>query len=148
VPGYEAPAYICWGRRNRSALVRVPMYKPGKAKATRAEFRCPDPACNPYLAFSVMLAAGLKGIEEGYELPPGAEDDVWALTESERRALGVKKLPESLAQAIEVMESSELIAETLGEHVFDFFLRNKRAEWEDYRREVTPFELERYLPVL
>jgi len=146
--GGEAPAYVCWGHNNRSALVRVPMYKPAKGNSTRVEFRSLDSACNPYLALAVLLAAGLKGIEEGYDLPPGAEDDVWALTESERRALGVKRLPESLAQAIEVMESSELIAETLGEHVFDFFLRNKRAEWEDYRREVTPFELERYLPVL
>jgi glutamine synthetase len=146
--GGEAPAYVCWGHNNRSALVRVPMYKPAKGNSTRIEYRAMDSACNPYLALAVLVAAGLKGIEEGYELPPGAEDDVWALTESERRALGVKKLPESLAQAIEVMESSELIAETLGEHVFDFFLRNKRAEWEDYRREVTPFELERYLPVL
>lgn len=146
--GGEAPAYVCWGHNNRSALVRVPMYKPAKGNSTRIEYRALDSAANPYLALAVLLAAGLKGIEEGYELPPGAEDDVWALTESERRALGVKKLPESLAQAIEVMESSELIAETLGEHVFDFFLRNKRAEWEDYRREVTPFELERYLPVL
>ncbi len=146
--GGEAPAYVCWGHNNRSALVRVPMYKPAKGNSTRIEYRALDSAANPYLALAVLLAAGLKGIEEGYELPPGADDDVWALTESERRALGVKKLPESLAQAIEVMESSELIAETLGEHVFDFFLRNKRAEWEDYRREVTPFELERYLPVL
>ena len=107
-----------------------------------------DPACNPYLAFAVMLAAGLKGIEEGYELPPGAEDDVWSLTDAERRAMGIEPLPSSLAEAIAVMEESELVAETLGEHVFDFFLRNKRAEWDDYRRQVTPFELERYLPRL
>src|SRR5207249_1010943 len=105
-------------------------------------------ACNPYLAFAVMLAAGLKGIEEGYELPPGADDDVWALTDSERRALGIEPLPSSLSEAIAVMEKSELVAETLGEHVFDFFLRNKRAEWNEYRKQVTPFELNRYLPVL
>jgi glutamine synthetase len=146
--GGEAPAYVCWGHNNRSALVRIPMYKPTKGNATRVEFRSIDTAANPYLAFAVMLAAGLKGIEEGYELPPGAEDDVWALTESERRALGIEPLPSSLGQAVQMMERSELVAETLGEHVFDFFLRNKRAEWAEYRRQVTPFELARYLPVL
>ena len=117
--GGEAPAYICWGHNNRSALIRVPMYKPTKGNATRIEFRSIDTACNPYLAFAVMLAAGLKGIEEGYDLPPGAEDDVWALTESERRALGIEPLPTSLDMAIQAMERSELVAETLGEHVFD-----------------------------
>ena len=146
--GGEAPAYICWGHNNRSALVRVPMYKPQKGNATRIEFRSLDPACNPYLAFAVILAAGLKGIEAGYELPPGAEDDVWALTSAERRALGIAPLPQSLSDACNVMQGSELVAETLGEHVFDFFLRNKRAEWQDYRRQVTEFELDRYLPVL
>ena len=146
--GGEAPAYVCWGHANRSALVRVPMYKPNKGNSTRVEFRSIDSATNPYLAFAVMLAAGLKGIEENYELPPGAEDDVWALTEAERRALGIDPLPSSLGQAVQIMERSELVAETLGEHVFDFFLRNKRAEWADYRRQVTPFELARYLPVL
>jgi glutamine synthetase len=146
--GGEAPAYVCWGHNNRSALVRVPMYKPHKGNSTRVEIRSPDSACNPYLAFAVMLAAGLKGIEEGYELPDGAEDDVWSLTDGERRALGIAPLPGSLSDAIKVLESSELMAETLGEHVFDFFLRNKRAEWESYRQQVTPFELTRYLPVL
>jgi glutamine synthetase len=146
--GGEAPNYVCWGHNNRSALVRVPHPKAGKESSTRVEFRSPDPACNPYLAFAVMLAAGLRGIEQGYELPPGAEDDVWALTEGERRALGISPLPSSLGQAVQEMERSELVAETLGEHVFDFFLRNKRAEWIDYRRQVTTFELERYLPVL
>jgi glutamine synthetase len=146
--GGEAPAWICWGHNNRSAMIRVPMYKPAKGNSTRIEVRSLDSACNPYLAFAVLLAAGLKGVEEGYELPPGAEDDVWALTESERRALGMAPLPSSLDQAIIAMERSELVAETLGEHVFDFFLRNKRSEWEDYRRQVTSFELERYLPVL
>jgi glutamine synthetase len=144
----EAPNYVCWGHNNRSALVRVPMYKPAKGNSTRVEFRSVDSATNPYLAFAVMLAAGLAGIEKGYELPPGAEDDVWALTEGERRAMGIEPLPSSLGQAVQVMERSELVAETLGEHVFDFFLRNKRAEWADYRRQVTTFELERYLPVL
>jgi glutamine synthetase len=146
--GGEAPSYVCWGHNNRSALVRVPMYKPQKGASTRIEIRSPDSACNPYLAFALMLSAGLKGIEEGYELPPGAEDDVWSLTDAERRALGITPLPSSLSEAIEAMERSELVAETLGEHVFDFFLRNKRAEWAEYRRQVTAYERERYLPVL
>ncbi len=146
--GGEAPAWICWGHNNRSALIRVPMYKPSKGNSTRVEYRAMDSGVNPYLAFSVLLAAGLKGIEEGYELPPGSEDDVWRLTGAERKAMGMDPLPGSLNQAIAAMEKSELVAETLGEHVFDFFLRNKRAEWEDYRRQVTPWELERYLPSL
>ena len=146
--GGEAPAFVCWGHNNRSALIRVPMYKPQKGNSTRIEFRSLDSAVNPYLAFAVLLGAGLKGIEEGYELPEGAEDDVWALTPSERKALGMKPLPSSLHQAIDAMERSELVAETLGEHVFEFFLRNKLAEWEDYRRQVTQWELDRYLPLL
>ncbi|MFL6180357.1 MAG: glutamine synthetase family protein, partial [Actinomycetes bacterium] len=146
--GGEAPAYVCWGHNNRSAMVRVPMYKPQKGQSTRIEVRTLDSACNPYLAFAVLLAAGLKGVEENYELPTGAEDDVWTLTEAERRAMGIEPLPQNLAEAIAVMERSELVAETLGEQVFDFFLRNKRAEWNDYRSQVTAFELERYLPAL
>jgi glutamine synthetase len=146
--GGEAPSYVCWGHNNRSALVRVPMYKPQKGHATRIEFRALDTACNPYLAFAAILGAGLKGIEQGLELPPGAEDDVWALTPAERRAMGIEPLPQSLDEAIVAMERSELLAEVLGEHVFDFFLRNKRAEWEDYRRHVTEFERRRYLAVL
>ena len=146
--GAEAPAMVCWGHNNRSALVRVPMYKPAKGNSTRVEFRSLDSACNPYLAFAVILAAGLKGIEDGYELPPGAEDDVWSLTPAERRAMGMQPLPGSLNQAIQVMEGSELVAETLGEHVFDFFLRNKQAEWEEYRRQVNAWEIDRYLPTL
>jgi glutamine synthetase len=146
--GDEAPSFISWGHNNRSALVRVPMYKPHKGQSSRVEFRSLDSAANPYLAFALMLAAGLKGIEEGYDLPPEVEDDIWSLTSRERKALGIKPLPSSLAEAISVMEDSELVAETLGEHVFDFFLRNKRAEWQDYRRQVTPFELNRLLPVL
>jgi glutamine synthetase len=146
--GGEAPAYVCWGHNNRSAMVRVPMYKPQKGQSTRIEVRTLDSACNPYLAFAVLLAAGLRGVEENYELPSGAEDDVWTLTESERRAMGIEPLPQNLAEAIAVMERSELVAETLGEQVFDFFLRNKRAEWRDYRTQVTAFELERYLPAL
>ena len=142
----EAPAYVCWGHLNRSALVRVPAY--GKPNSARVEVRSVDSACNPYLAFAVMLGAGLKGIEEGYELPPGAEDDVWSLSGAERRAMGYETLPENLSEAVEVMAKSELVAEVLGEHVFDFFLRNKRSEWEDYRRVVTPYERQRYLQAL
>jgi glutamine synthetase len=146
--GGEAPAHLTWGHNNRSALVRVPMHKPNKGQSTRVEVRSLDAACNPYLAFAVLLGAGLKGIEEGYELPPEAEDDVWSLTDAERRAMGIKPLPASLGRALEVMEESELVADILGEHVFDFFLRNKRQEWLDYRHEVSRFELERYLPRL
>jgi glutamine synthetase len=146
--GGEAPAHLTWGHNNRSALVRVPMHKPNKGQSTRVEVRSLDAACNPYLAFAVLLGAGLKGIEEGYELPPETEDDVWSLTDSERRAMGIKPLPASLGRALEVMEESELVADILGEHVFDFFLRNKRQEWLDYRHEVSRFELERYLPRL
>ncbi|MGH3448657.1 MAG: type I glutamate--ammonia ligase [Nocardioidaceae bacterium] len=146
--GAEAPSYVCWGHNNRSALVRVPMYKPTKGQSTRVELRSIDTAANPYLAYAVMLAAGLKGIEEGYELPDGAEDDVWSLTEPERRAMGIAPLPQNLYDAIGVMERSELVAETLGEHVFDFFLRNKRAEWEEFRQQVTGFERSRMLPVM
>ncbi len=146
--GGEAPPYVCWGSNNRSAMVRVPLHKPGKSGSTRIEVRSPDSATNPYLAFALLLAAGLKGVEEKYPLAAPAEDDVWALSERERRALGMQPLPESLADAISLMERSELVAETLGEHVFDFFLRNKREEWRAYRAEVTPFEVDRYLPVL
>jgi glutamine synthetase len=124
------------------------MYKPGKGNSTRIEYRALDSACNPYLAYALILAAGLKGIEEGLDLPDGAEDDVWALTDAERRALGIKPLPASLSDAITLMEESELVAETLGEGVFDFVLRNKRQEWAEYRQQVTPFELNRYLPLL
>jgi glutamine synthetase len=146
--GGEAPSYVCWGHNNRSALVRIPMYKPAKGQSTRVEVRSTDSACNPYLAFAVMLTAGLKGIEEGYDLPDEAEDDVWSLSENERKALGFKQLPTSLSEAIHAMEDSELVAETLGEHVFDFFLRNKRAEWQEYRAQISQFELARYLPML
>ncbi|MDQ3592469.1 MAG: type I glutamate--ammonia ligase [Actinomycetota bacterium] len=146
--GGEAPSYVCWGHNNRSALVRVPRYKPQKGQSTRAEVRSIDSACNPYLAYALLLAAGLKGIEEGYELPAEAEDDVWSLTDGERHALGIEPLPHTLDEAIRVMEESELVAETLGEHVFDFFLRNKRAEWRTYRRQVSQFERDQLLPLL
>jgi len=148
VPGYEAPVYVCWGRRNRSALVRVPMYKPGKEQATRLEARFPDPACNPYLAFSVMLAAGLKGIEQNYDLPPEAGDNIYEMSEVQRHQLGIDSLPEDLHEAIQICEHSELARETLGEHTFEWFIRNKKQEWDDHKTYVTPYELERYLPIL
>ena len=148
IGGGEAPSYICWGHNNRSAMIRVPMYKPNKGQSTRIEVRTIDPACNPYLAFAVILAAGMKGIEEELELPREAEDDVWSLTDRERRALGIQPLPKSLYDAIGIAEDSELLAETLGEHVYDFFLRNKRAEWEEYRGQVSVFERDRMLPVI
>ena len=148
VPGYEAPVYKCWARNNRSALVRVPLHKRGKMESTRIEFRAPDPACNPYLAFSLMLAAGLKGIDEGYDLPPEATDNIYRLTDEERLAEGITSLPGSLRDALDAMERSELVAEALGEHVFEYFLTNKRREWADYKAYVTPFEIERYLGTL
>ncbi len=147
VLGGEAPTVVCWGHANRSALVRVPNYSPGRAASQRIEVRSPDSACNPYLMFAVVIAAGLQGIEQGYELPPAAEDDVWLLSDAERRAMGYEPLPGSLDQALAVMESSELVAQALGEHVFEFFLRNKKRECDAYRRQVTPFELARYLPL-
>jgi glutamine synthetase len=146
--GGEAPSYICWGHNNRSAMVRVPMYKPNKGQSTRMELRTIDSACNPYLAFAVVLAAGMKGIEESYDLPREAEDDVWSLNERERTLLGIDPLPRNLFEAIAVAERSELLAETLGEHVFDFFLRNKRVEWDEYRVQVSAFERDRMLPLL
>ena len=148
IVGGEAPTAVCWGHANRSALVRVPMYKPAKAASRRVEIRTPDSACNPYLAYAVILAAGLKGVQENYELPPPAEDDVWSLSEAERRAAGYDSLPQNLGEALAELENSELVAETLGEHVYDFFLRNKRVEWDGYRSEVTPYELRTGLPVL
>lgn len=142
---YEAPVYVCWARNNRSALVRVPIPKKGKESSTRVEFRSPDPACNPYLAFSVMLAAGLRGIEEGYDLPPEATNNIFEMTPEERSAESIASLPDSLGHAIDVMEGSELVAETLGEHLFDYFIRNKRDEWAEYRAQVTPWEIDQYL---
>jgi len=148
VPGYEAPVYVCWARRNRSALVRVPMYKPGKESATRVEFRSPDPACNPYLAFAAMLAAGLAGIEGEYDLPPEASNNIYEMTEEERRAAGIESLPESLHEAIRVAEGSKVLRDALGEHVHEWLIRNKREEWDGYKGYVTPYELDRYLPIL
>ena len=148
VPGYEAPVYIAWSQRNRSALVRVPYYKPGKEQATRAELRCPDPACNPYLAFAVMLMAGLKGIEEKYELTAPMEKNLYHLTDSERKELGIESLPASLGEALAITETSELVRRTLGDHAFERFIEVKKWEWDDFRIQVTGYELEKYLPVL
>ncbi|MFP4055261.1 MAG: glutamine synthetase family protein [Candidatus Brocadiia bacterium] len=148
VPGYEAPVYICWGQKNRSALVRVPAYKPGKEKATRAELRSPDPACNPYLAFSVMLAAGLAGIEGRYELPPPVERDVYSLTPDERQALRIGQLPGSLFEAIQLAEGSDLVRQALGDHIFESFIQNKKIEWDKYRTHVSQYELDAYLSIL
>ncbi|WP_208027551.1 glutamine synthetase family protein [Rhabdothermincola sediminis] len=148
IVGYEAPVYVTWARNNRSALVRVPVTKRGKESSTRIEYRAPDPACNPYLAFSVILAAGLRGIEGGYELPSESSTNVFEMTPEERAAEGIQPLPQSLSDALDLMEESELVAEALGEHIFEWFLRNKRAEWFAYKSQVTQFELDRYLPNL
>jgi glutamine synthetase len=148
VPGYEAPVYICWSRRNRSAMVRIPLYKPGKENATRVELRNPDPACNPYLAFAAMLAAGLDGIEKGMELPPEASNNIYEMTEEERAAAGIDSLPEDLYQAIKEFEKSTFVREALGDHVCDYLIRNKWAEWDEYKTLITPYEISRYLPIL
>ena len=148
VPGFEAPVYVCWARRNRSTLVRVPHYRPGNAEHTRIELRCPDPACNPYLAFSVMLAAGLRGIDEDYELRDAVEENIYAMTPAEREQHGIKMLPGSLGEAVAVAEDSELLRDTLGPESFEKLLRNKTALWDEYRSIVTPYEIEKDLPVL
>ena len=148
VPGYEAPVYVSWARRNRSTLVRVPQYKPGKEMSTRIEYRSPDPACNPYLAFSVMLAAGLRGIEERYELPDPVEEDIFQMTAERRVELGIASLPGNLFEAVQLTENSELVREALGEHVFSKFVENKKIEWDRYRVRVSQYELEEYLPLL
>ncbi len=148
VPGYEAPVYIAWSQRNRSALIRVPLYKPGKEKATRMELRCPDPAANPYLAFSVMLAAGLKGIQEGYEVPPAMEDNLYHLSAQEREARGIHSLPSSLGEAVEITAKSDLVRECLGDHAFERFIELKRKEWDEFRLQVTEWEIKKYLPIL
>jgi glutamine synthetase len=148
VPGYEAPVYITWARRNRSDLIRIPQYQPGRESATRMELRSPDPACNPYLCFSVILAAGLEGIENGYPLPEPAEENVYELKAEQRAKKGIKTLPGSLAEAIELAEGSKLLKKALGDHVFDSFIKNKKIEWDLYRTAVTDFELKRYLPLL
>jgi glutamine synthetase len=148
VPGYEAPVYVSWARRNRSTMIRVPMYKPGKEKATRIEFRSPDPACNPYLSFAVQLAAGLAGIEGNYPLPEPVEEDIFEMTPNERESRGIKSLPGNLYAAIEEVKKSSLVREALGDHIYFKFIANKEIEWDMYRTHVSRYELEKYLPVL
>lgn len=148
VPGYEAPVYLSWARRNRSDLIRVPEYRPGRENATRVELRSPDPACNPYLVFSVMLAAGLEGIEKGLEAPDPIEENVYEMSEAQRQARGIGTLPSTLAEAVQLTEKSALVREALGEHVFNAFIANKKIEWDNYRTQVTEYEIKRYLPNL
>jgi glutamine synthetase len=148
VPGYEAPVYVAWSQRNRSALIRIPLYKPGSEQATRAEIRCPDPACNPYLTFAALLHAGLEGIERGYELPEPMETNLYHLTAEQRRERGIISLPETLGEAIDELATSELVRKALGPHIFDRYVELKRKEWDEYRVQLTRWEMERYLPVL
>ena len=148
VSGYEAPVYLSWARRNRSDMIRVPEYQPGRENSTRIEFRVPDPACNPYLAFSVMLAAGLEGIEKKYELADPIEENVFEMSSEERERRGISNLPMNLSEAISLTENSQLVREALGDHVFDSFIKNRKIEWEQYRIQVTEYELKRYLPIL
>jgi glutamine synthetase len=148
VPGYEAPVYISWAERNRSDLIRIPVYKPGKEIATRVEYRSPDPACNPYFAFAVMLAAGLEGIEKGYPLRDPVERNVYEMTEKERKKYRIESLPGNLYEAIQITEKSDLVKRALGDHVFQQFIENKKIEWDRYRAQVTDYELEQYLSIL
>ncbi|MFA5388725.1 MAG: glutamine synthetase family protein [Candidatus Omnitrophota bacterium] len=148
VPGYEAPVYICWAQMNRSALVRIPMYKPGKEKATRIEYRSPDPSCNPYLAFSVMLASGLEGINKKYKLAEPANDNIYHMSDEEKEKAGIKSLPEDLLEAIKIAENSKIIKECLGDKVFEYFIRNKKMEWNEYKAQVSQYEIDKYLPIL
>ncbi len=148
VPGYEAPVYISWARHNRSAMIRVPMYKPGKELATRIEFRAPDPACNPYLAFAVMLAAGLEGIENEYQIPEPIEEDIYKMSEKEKKKKRIQTLPGNLYEAILEVEKSKLVKKALGEHIFNKFLQNKKIEWDNYRTHVSRYEIEKYMPIM
>jgi glutamine synthetase len=148
VPGYEAPVYVAWSRRNRSALIRIPLYKPGAEQATRAEIRCPDPACNPYLTFAALLHAGLEGIEQGYELPAPMETNLYHLTAEQRKERGIVSLPETLGEAVDELAGSELVRKALGPHIFDRYVELKRAEWDEYRVQLTEWELKKYLSVL
>jgi glutamine synthetase len=148
VPGYEAPVYVAWSQRNRSALVRIPLYKPGSENATRAEIRCPDPACNPYLTFAALLHAGLEGIEQGYELPDPMETNLYHLTPEQRRERGIVSLPETLGEAVDELATSDLARKALGPHIFERYVELKRKEWDDYRVQLTEWELQRYLSVL
>ena len=148
VPGYEAPVYVAWSQRNRSALIRIPLYKPGSEQATRAEIRCPDPACNPYLTFAALLHAGLEGVEQGYELPEPMETNLYHLTPEQRRERGIISLPETLGEAIDELAQSDLVRKALGPHIFDRYVELKRKEWDEYRVQLTGWEMERYLSVL
>ncbi len=148
VPGYEAPVYLSWGNKNRSDLIRVPGYTPGKEDGTRVELRSPDPACNPYLAFAVMLAAGLEGIENDYEPVEPVERNVYQMSEQERRELGIGSLPKDLYEAIQIAKESDFLKKALGERLFEKLIANKEIEWENYRAQVTGYELDRYLPIL
>src|SRR5689334_14034188 len=148
VPGYEAPVYVAWSQRNRSALIRIPLYKPGSEQATRAEIRCPDPACNPYLTFAALLHAGLEGIERGYELPDPMETNLYHLMPEQRRERGITSLPETLGEAIDELSQSELARKALGPHIFDRYVEIKRKEWDDYRVQLTEWEMQRYLKAL
>ncbi|MFQ5574646.1 MAG: glutamine synthetase family protein, partial [Terriglobia bacterium] len=148
VPGYEAPIYVAWSHRNRSALIRVPYHTPGKESQVRSEFRSPDPACNPYLTFAVMLEAGLDGIEKGYDLPDPIDKNLYNLSDKERADLGINALPENLGEALAEMEKSSLVKKVLGKHIFGRFLKLKTAEWREYQSQITEFEIDRYLPIL
>ncbi|HEY7537943.1 MAG TPA: glutamine synthetase family protein [Gaiellaceae bacterium] len=148
VPGYEAPVYVAWSQRNRSALVRIPLYKPGSEQGTRAELRCPDPACNPYLTFAAFLQAGLEGIEKGYELADPMDTNLYHLTAEERRERGIVALPETLGEAVDEFAASDLMRRAFGDHIFDNYVKLKRAEWDEYRIQLSAWELEKYLSVL
>jgi glutamine synthetase len=148
VPGFEAPVYVAWSQRNRSALIRIPLYKPGEEQATRAEIRCPDPACNPYLAFAALLHAGLEGIERGYELPDEMTTNLYRLSDEEREEQGVEALPGSLGEAVEALAGSDLMSRALGEHIFPRYVELKRREWDEYRIQVSEWEKQRYLSSL
>lgn len=148
VPGYEAPVYLSWAQRNRSDLIRIPMAKPDKQEATRVELRSPDPACNPYLAFSVMLAAGLEGVEKKYKAPIPVEDNVYEMSEDERKKRGIDSLPGSLIEALQYTEQSQIVRKALGDHVFSHFIENKKMEWNKFRVQISSYELSQYLPIL
>ena len=148
VPGFEAPVYVAWSQRNRSALIRIPLYKPGSEQATRAEIRCPDPACNPYLTFAALLHAGLEGIEQGYELPDPMETNLYHLTAEQRRERGIISLPETLGEAIDELSQSALVKKALGDHIFERYIELKRKEWDEYRVQLTDWEMKKYLSVL
>ena len=148
VPGYEAPVYVAWSQRNRSALIRIPLYKPGSEQATRAEIRCPDPACNPYLTFAALLHAGLEGIEKGYELEAPMETNLYHLTAEQRKERGIEALPQTLGEAVDALAASELMKRALGDHIFPRYIELKRREWDDYRVQLSQWEMDRYLPAL